>query len=77
VHDSEDAIDLFISELLSAATDNAKELVLAQINAGLDLAGNYLYLLTLGFNVKDIMAFMTSPAINTVNSLSESNMFID
>ena len=77
VHDSEDAIDLFISELLSAATDNAKELILAQINAGLDLAGNYLYLLTLGFNVKDIMTFMTSPALNIINSLSESNMFID
>lgn len=76
-HNGESQTDLYISELLSAATDNAKELILAQINAGTDLAGNYLYLLTLGFEIKDIMAFMTSPTISIINSLSEFNMFND
>ena len=69
--------DLYISELLSAATDNAKELILAQINSGTDMAQNYLYLLTLGFEIKDIVAFMTSPAVKAVQSLSEFNMFND
>lgn len=77
VHDGESQADLYISELLSAATDNAKELILAQINAGTDLAGNYLFLLTLGFEIKDISSFMTSPALKIIHSLSEFNMFND
>lgn len=76
-HDGESQADLYISELLSAATDNAKELILAQINAGTDLAGNYLYLLTLGFEIKDIVAFMTSPTLSVISSLSEFNMYND
>lgn len=75
--DDADKADLFISELLSAATDNAKELILAQINAGSDLAGYYLYLLSLGFNIKDIVAFMTSPVIQTLHDLTQTNMFSD
>ena len=75
--DNESSADLYISELLSAATDNAKELILAQINSGTELAQNYLYLLSLGFEIKDIVAFMTSPAVSTIQSLSEFNMFND
>ena len=67
--------DLFISQLLSAATDNAKELILAQINCGSDLAGVYMYLLSLGIDIKDIVAFMTSPAMMCVHKLSQTNMF--
>lgn len=74
-HSNESKTDIFISELLSAATDNAKELILAQINAGSDLAGLYMYMLSLGFNIKDVVAYMTSPALLSIHNLSAQNMF--
>lgn len=67
-------VDLLISQILSAATDNAKELILAKINCGDNLAGCHLYLLMLGFDIKDVVTFMTSPCINLINDLSEANM---
>lgn len=67
--------DLMISQLLSAATDNAKELILSKINAGSKLAGIYLHLLILGYDIKDIVSFMTSPAISVVASLMNSNIY--
>ncbi len=75
IQDNAPKADLFISQLLSAATDNAKELILAQINAGSDLAGIYMYLISLGFEIGDIVAFMTSPAMLTIHKLMQSNMF--
>lgn len=67
-------VDLMISQILSAATDNAKELILDKINCGDNLAGCHLYLLMLGFDIKDVVTFMTSPCVNLINSLSEANM---
>lgn len=67
-------VDLMISQILSAATDNAKELILAKINCGDNLAGCHLYLLMLGFDIRDVVTFMTSPCVNLINSLSEANM---
>jgi len=52
--------------MISAATDNAKELILDRINANTDLSKMYMYLITLGFDVKDIVSFMTSPIINLI-----------
>jgi len=52
--------------MISAATDNAKELILDRINANTDLSKIYMYLITLGFDVKDIVSFMTSPIINLI-----------
>jgi hypothetical protein len=52
--------------MISAATDNAKELILDRINANTDLSKIYMYLITLGFDVKDIVSFMTSPVINLI-----------
>jgi hypothetical protein len=52
--------------MISAATDNAKELILDRINANTDLSKMYMYLITLGFDVKDIVSFMTSPVINLI-----------
>ena len=66
---------LVISALLSAATDNAKELILSKINAGPNLAGMYLHLIMLGFNFNDIARFMTSPTVQTVNDLMKVNVF--
>lgn len=70
-----DPVDLLISQILSAATDNAKELILAKINAGENLVKCHLYLIMLGFNIKDVIAFMTSPAVSLINDLTEANMF--
>lgn len=67
--------DLMISQLLSAATDNAKELILDKINAGKNLAGIYLHLLILGYDIKDIATFMTSPAVTIVASILNSNIY--
>jgi hypothetical protein len=60
---------------LSAATDNAKELILAKINAGTNLAKCYLHLIMMGFNISDIVSFMISPAVSIINDLSTANMF--
>lgn len=67
--------DLLISQLLSAATDNAKELILNKINAGKDLARVYLHLLIEGYDLADIVSFMTSPAVELISKLLEVNMF--
>ncbi len=63
------------SQFMSAATDNAKELILAKINAGSKLAKIYLYLGTLGFDVKDMVAFMTSDVISFIDKITEPNIF--
>lgn len=68
---------LVISALLSAATDNAKELILSKINAGPMFAGMYLHLIMLNFNFDDIAAFMTSPTVQTIADLCKSNIFDD
>lgn len=68
-------VDLMISQLLSAATDNAKELVLDKINCSSNFANIYLFLITLGFNVEDIVAYMTSPAISFIENLVNQNIF--
>ena len=73
--DSNQFVDLNISALLSAATDNAKELILDKINAGLNLARCYIHLMMMGFNLEDIVEFMTSPAVSLVNDISNANMF--
>lgn len=67
-------VDLLISQVLSAATDNAKELILAKINCGDNLAKCHLYLIMLGFDIKDVVTFMTSPCVSLINDLSEANM---
>lgn len=68
-------VDLMISQILSAATDNAKELILAKVNAGNKLAKMYLYLVSLGYNINDIVSFMTCPVVDFIDKLSEENIF--
>ena len=48
INNATDPSDL-ISQLLNAATDNAKELILNKINAGMNLAGVHGYLMIMGF----------------------------
>jgi hypothetical protein len=74
--DSEYAyVDQLISQLLSAATDNAKELILAKINAGNNFARMYVYLIMTGYNFDDIVSFMISPVSEFIDSMSNPNMF--
>lgn len=68
-------VDGMISELLSASTDNAKELILYQINCDTNMAKCYIHLLIMGFDIKDVVAFMTSPAVNLISKISKYNMW--
>jgi hypothetical protein len=68
-------VDQLISQLLSAATDNAKELILARINSGTNLAKYYLHLIMMGFSLNDVVAFMTSPVIELIDKYSRSNFY--
>ena len=70
-------IDILISQMISAATDNAKELILAKINAGSKLAKCYLFLMTLGYDINDVVKFMTSPVVSWIDSLSDPDIFLD
>lgn len=67
--------DQLISQLLSAATDNAKELILAKINAGTNFAKMYIYLMMMGYDLNDIAAFMISPAAEFIDTLTSSDFF--
>lgn len=68
-------VDQIISQLLSAATDNAKELILAKINAGTNFARMYIYGIMMGLDINDLVAFMTSPTADLIDRLATSNMF--
>jgi hypothetical protein len=60
---------------LSAATDNAKELILGRINAGTNFAKMYLYGIIMGFDINDLISFMTSPVALFIDSFASPNMF--
>lgn len=66
---------LNLSALLSAATDNAKELILSKINATSKFVDIYTYLLTLGDSFKNISDIMKSPIFNEVVKLTETDIF--
>jgi hypothetical protein len=68
-------ISVTLSELLSAATDNAKELILSKINAGPETAGIYAYLTMLGVPFLEISEMMTSPAVKWIIERSRKNVF--
>lgn len=68
---------LILSGLLSAATDNAKELLMAKINATPELFSMHLYLAVIGLDMKQIVDIMTSDVANDVVKMSEHNMFED
>lgn len=68
-------VDQWISQLLSAATDNAKELILGRINAGTNFAKMYLYGIIMGFDINDLISFMTSPVALFIDSFASPNMF--
>ena len=54
---------------------NAKELILAKINAGTNFAKMYVYLMCTGYDVDDIAAFMTSPIGEFIDNRASANFF--
>ena len=67
---------LVLSSLLSASTDNAKELILKAINAGKEFASMHIYLIMLGFSEGAVAKFMTSPEISSIQQKFKSNIFV-
>ena len=65
---------LNVSELITLATDNAKELVLDKINASVDTLGMYIYAIAMGVDIKKFTRFMTMPIIDKLIKLSKSNV---
>lgn len=68
-------VALTISSILSLATDNAKELVLAKINAGVEFAGMHIYMIMMGIDPENITKFMTSNVGLKAKNLIKSNIF--
>lgn len=66
---------LILSQILSAATDNAKELILAKINAGSKTAGVYLYGAMMGIPFKEIATLMTSDELQWIVKKSAGNIY--
>lgn len=64
-----------LSAILSLATDNAKELCLAKLNAGRKALGMYIYALSIGVDFETVANIMTSPLAIEIFKLMEGNMF--
>ena len=68
---------LLLSGFTSAATDNAKELVMAKVNASVELASMHIYLAILGLSAKEIVDIMTSPVAELIINKMSDDIFID
>ena len=66
-----------MSGFTSAATDNAKELLMAKINATVELASMHIYMLTLGFTPDQISEIMTCDVIENILKRLETNIFFN
>jgi len=72
-NDVDSAVNL--SALLSLATDNAKELALAKLNAGTGTLGMYIYGLSIGVSFDNIFSILTSPVALEISKLIRGNLF--
>lgn len=66
---------LMLSELLSEATDNAKNLNLSKINATSEMAPLYIFGLTIGMDIEDIYKIMTSKTAQMIDKIRSGNIF--
>jgi hypothetical protein len=64
-----------MSALLGLSTDNAKELVLAKINAGTASMGMYLYGLSIGIPFDQLYDVMTTPLAFRLTELTKGDSF--
>ena len=74
-NDERSDISLSSGELLNAATDNAKELILKKINADESFMDIYISGLCIGLNLVDIARIMTSQDVNNLIRQGEANIF--
>lgn len=65
---------LIVSEILTKATDNAKELALDKMNASINTLGMYIYTIAMGVDLSNFTRFMTSPVIDKIIELSIPNL---
>lgn len=75
-HGSQDDFALELSALLGLSADNAKELVLAKINAGIDLIGLYLYGISIGFNIRQLSEVLMSNTAKVLQQAMKENSFL-
>lgn len=66
---------LVFSALMTAATDNAKDPILAKINAGPNMMGLYTYGTAIGIPLRDLAGAMMSPTARILSKLMDSNVF--
>lgn len=71
----DDDAALQLSSLLSLATDNAKELALAKLNASDKTLGLYIYGLSIGMEFEDVASILMSDVGVTLTSVMEGNAF--
>ena len=64
-----------LSGLLSASTDNAKELILSKINATSKFIDLYTVAIQCGSTFKEISNIMMSPIFNSISRLADNNIF--
>lgn len=72
---SNDDASLLISSLVSLATDNAKELALAKLNAGINLACIHVFLTVMGYSAADIVSYTTSEMFQDFTALITPSQF--
>lgn len=73
--DNDTDAKLVFSALMSAATDNAKDPILAKINAGPNMMGLYTYGTAIGIPLKDLAGAMMSKTARILSKLMDSNVF--
>ena len=66
---------IILSAILSLATDNAKELSLAKLNAGVNMLGIYIYGTMIGIDFKGLSNIMMSTPALIIRDLMEGNSF--
>jgi hypothetical protein len=64
-----------MSAFLGLSTDNAKELILAKVNAGTSTMGLYLYGLAIGVPVDELYRILTSPLAFRITELTKGDSF--
>jgi hypothetical protein len=70
----DDAVET-LSQLLSAATDNAKELILDKLNITVQTAGMFGFLLSIDVPFKDVADFFIRPEFQFVLDSTKKNIF--
>lgn len=64
-----------LSALLGLSADNAKELILYKLNAGIDMIGMYLYGIAIGMPLQEISDLMMSKAALALRDIIRGNIF--